>query len=58
MSTAASRASFMTGLGSPSSQDQVLRNQAVGSTCSVSASSPTLVAVISISSSRASSDFA
>ena len=29
-----------TGLGAPSSQDQVLRNQAVGSTCSVSASGP------------------
>ena len=55
MSTAPSPASLMTGLGAPFSHDQVLRNQAVGSTCSVSASWPALVAVISISSSCASS---
>ena len=35
--------------GSVASQDQVLRNQAVGSTCSVSASGPALVTWIAIS---------
>ena len=55
ISTAPSGPSCMTGLGAPFSHDQVLRNQAVGSTCSVSGSSPTLVAVISTSSSCASS---
>ncbi len=44
-----------TGLGAPSSQDQVLRNQAVGSTCRVAASGPALVAwtVIRMSSGSA-----
>src|ERR1700761_3325463 len=43
------------GLGSFDSHDQVLRNQAVGSTCTVSASGPALVIRISISRSAASS---
>ena len=42
-----------TGLAEPS-QDQVLRNQAVGSTCSVSASGPALVTEIVISRSSGS----
>ena len=33
----------VSGLGALTSHDQVLRNQAVGSTCSVSASGPALV---------------
>src|ERR1700733_5103936 len=36
------------GLGAPSSQDQVLRNHAVGSTCTVSTSGPALVTRIVI----------
>src|SRR5215831_9519839 len=41
----------MTGLGAPRSQDQVLRNHAVGSTCRVSVSGPALVNVMAISTS-------
>ncbi len=37
------------GRGSSSPQDQVLRNQAVGSTCSVSDSGPALVTWMAIS---------
>ena len=37
------------GLAASVSQDQVLRNQAVGSTCSVSASGPALVTWTDIS---------
>ena len=37
------------GRGSLSPQDQVLRNQAVGSTCTVSASGPALVTWMAIS---------
>src|SRR5215475_5289983 len=47
--TAASPVAAMDGLDSVVSQDQVLRNQAVGSTCSVSASGPWLVTEIVIS---------
>ena len=41
----------MTGLGAPRSQDQVLRNHAVGSTCRVSVSGPALVTVTAMSTS-------
>ena len=44
----------MAGLGASISQDQVLRNQAVGSTCSVSVSGPALVTEIFISRSSGS----
>ena len=47
--TDASPAASMTGLGAPISQDQVLRNHTVGSTCRVSASGPALVTLTSIS---------
>ena len=39
----------MAGLAAPVSHDQVLRNQAVGSTCRVSVSGPALVTLITIS---------
>src|ERR1022692_4070928 len=42
------------GRGAPSSQDQVLRNQAVGSTCTVAGSGPALVTEIAISKSSGS----
>ena len=42
------------GLGESKSQDQVLRNQAVGKTCRVSVSGPALVTVIAISRSSGS----
>jgi hypothetical protein len=48
----------MSGFGSPSSQDQVFRNHAVGSTCSVSGSGPAFVTLTTISSSAASADLA
>ena len=52
--TAPSPVADRVGLGSSSSQDQVLRNQAVGSTCRVSASGPLLVTEIFISRSSGS----
>ena len=47
-------AAARTGFGASASQDQVLRNQAVGSTCSVAASGPALVTWIAISRSSGS----
>ena len=44
-------AAVMTGLEAPRSQDQVLRNHAVGSTCRVSVSGPALVTVTAMSTS-------
>jgi len=52
--TDASPAAAMAGFGAPISQAQVLRNQAVGSTCRVSASGPWLVTEIFISRSSGS----
>ena len=46
------------GLAACSSQDQVLRNHAVGSTCNVSASGPALVTSMVISTSVGSSPLA
>ena len=43
MSTVAAPRADSSGLGASTSQDQVLRNQAVGSTWSVSGSGPALV---------------
>ena len=43
MATAPSARPRSRGRAASSSQDQVLRNQAVGSTCSVAASGPALV---------------
>src|ERR1035438_3828400 len=53
IAAAESAAAFMAGLGAPSSQDHVLRNQAVGSTCSVAGSGPALVTETVISRSSA-----
>src|ERR1039457_7133509 len=53
IAAAESAAAFMAGRGAPSSQDQVLRNQAVGSTCTVAGSGPALVTEIVISRSSA-----
>ena len=52
--TAEPPAPASTGLGAPVSQDQVLRNHAVGSTCTVSASGPALVTRTVISTSAGS----
>src|ERR1039457_5272089 len=49
-----SAAALQAGPGAPSSQDQVLRNQAVGSTCTVAGSGPALVTEIAISGSSGS----
>ena len=53
MPTSESPTARMAGLGASVSHDQVLRNQAVGSTCSVAVSGPALVTCTAISRSSA-----
>jgi hypothetical protein len=49
MATDESLVAAMLGLSAAASHDQVLRNQQVGSTCSVSAAGPALVTLMAIS---------
>ena len=53
MPTADSPTACMVGLGASTSQDQVLRNHAVGSTCKVAGSGPALATCTAISRSSA-----
>ena len=48
MPTAVGLVAASSGLGASTSQDQVLRNHAVGSTCNMSGSGPALVTWIEI----------
>ena len=53
MPTAESPVARIPGLGASTSQDQVLRNHAVGSTCKVAVSGPALVTWMAIRRSSA-----